>query len=180
MRTKLASLVVLLGTLVGVAGGTALAARQIPHATGADDVILRIEHEKNGWGGEYRDAYDVTAYGDGRIVIVPPSTAAAPPLPGATGLYVSEAGVQRLLRAARAAGLLRATDYGDAGVTDQGTSHIEATTAGRTQRTDVYALLLREGDRGLTRAQRVHRSRLRAFVHDAADPAFYDDTVIMT
>lgn len=117
-------------------------------------------------------------YGDGRIVIVPPSTSTAPPLPEAIVVRVSEDGIQRLLRGARTAGLLRTTDYGEAGVTDQGTSVIDVDAAGRTRTVDVYALLLPEGDRGLSRAQRLHRRALRGFLHDAADPDFYEGTVI--
>lgn len=150
----------------------------IPHPTGPDDVVLHIEHSPNGWGGEYADGSGVTVYGDGRIVIVPPSGAGThdPPLPEATVLRVTEDGIQKVLRAAKRAGLLRGADYGEAGVTDQGTSVFEITTAGEPSTTSVYALLLEEGDRGLTRKQRANRVALRELARGAADPDFYEGT----
>jgi hypothetical protein len=158
---------------------TTIAAKPaIPHPTGPDDVVIHIEHSPNGWGGEYPEGSGVTVYGDGRVVIVPPSGAGGddPPLPEATVLRVTEDDIQKLLRAAKRAGLLRDADYGEAGVTDQGTSVFEVTT-GATHTASVYALLLEEGDRGLTRKQRAHREALRAFAHDAVDPDFYEGTL---
>lgn len=145
----------------------------IPHPTGPDDVVIRIETDRNGWGGEYEDGHDVTVYGDGRVVIVPPSDADGPEVPEATVLQVGEGGVQKILRAARRAGLLKATDYGEAGVTDQGSVTLEVTTSGEPRVTSVYALLLPQGDDGLPHKQQVLRQRLRTFVHRASNPAFY-------
>jgi len=152
----------------------------IPHRSGPDDVVLHIEHSPNGWGGEYPEGSGVTVYGDGRIVIVPPSGAGGgtPPVPEATVLHVTEDGIQKILRAARRAGLLRHVDYGEANVTDQGTSQFVVTTAGAPDTTTVYALLLEEGDRGLTRSQRTHREALRELAHDASDPDFYEGTLV--
>ncbi len=150
----------------------------IPHPTGPDDVVLRIESDRNGWGGEYEDGHDVTVYGDGRVVIVPPSDADGPDVPEATVLQVGEDGVQKILRGARRAGLLKATNYGEAGVTDQGSVTFEVTTAGEPRTTSVYALLLPEGDRGLPHKQQVLRQRLRTFVHHAADPEFYGTVIV--
>lgn len=176
-RTVLIAVALLSTSLLAAPAG-AVVSGAIAHPTGADDVIVRIVHSENGWGGVYSDAFNVTVYGDGRVVIVPPTAASTPPLPEATVLRVTEAGIQRLLRAARAAGLLRTTDYGQAGVTDQGTSRIEVAATGTTHTDDVYALLLPEADRGLTGAQRLHRRRLRTFVHRAADADFYGDTLV--
>lgn len=150
----------------------------IPHPSAPDAVVLHVEHSPNGWGGEYPEGAGVTVYGDGRIVIVPPSGAdsSAPPLPEATVLHVTEEGIQKVLRAAKRAGLLRGADYGEAGVTDQGTSVFEVTTSD-TSTISVYALLLEEGDRGLTRKQRANREALREFAHDAADADFYESSL---
>lgn len=150
----------------------------IPHPTAPDAVVIHIEHSPNGWGGEYPEGAGVTIYGDGRIVIVPPSGAGrnGPPLPEATVLHVTEDGIQRALRAAKRAGLLRDTDYGEAGVTDQGTSVFEITTQGEPRITSVYALLLEEGDRGLTHKQRANREALRQLSHDVTDADFYERT----
>jgi hypothetical protein len=145
----------------------------IPHPTGPDDVVIRIDSDRNGWGGEYDDGHDVTVYGDGRVVIVPPSDRDGPDVPEATVLHVGEDGVQKILRAARRAGLLKATDYGEAGVTDQGSVAFEVTTSGEPRITSVYALLLPQGDDGLPPKQQVLRQRLRTFVHRASNPEFY-------
>jgi hypothetical protein len=159
-----------------------VARRPIPHPTGPGDVVIHIEHSPNGWGAEYAEGSTVTVYGDGRIVIVPPSGPGSdgPPLPEATVLRVTEDGIQKVLRAARRAGLLQSTDFGEPGVTDQGTSVIDVTTTGEPRTTSVYALLLEEGDRGLTRTQRANRAALRDFAGRAADPDFYERTLSTT
>jgi hypothetical protein len=157
--------VVLLAVLAPVAG----ASRPIPHPRGASDVVLRIHHDRNGWGAEYPDGVDVTVYGNGTVVIRRPGASDdAPPEP--ERVHVDEAGLQRLLREARKAGLLRDTDYGEAMVTDQGTSTITIDAGGDRRTVRVYALLLPDGDRGLTRDQREARGALRRFVHFAAQP----------
>ena len=118
----------------------------------------------------------MTVRADGEVVIARPATVVgAENAPEPIVLHVNERGLQRVLRAAEAAGLLAATppDVGEPGVTDQGTTaiHVTAGTADRT--VHAYALLLKEGDSGVTPAQRDARRALRRFVHRVADPAFY-------
>jgi hypothetical protein len=83
--------------------------------------------------------------------------------------------VQRALRAARKAGLLRTKvrDYGDAGVSDQGTTTVEVHAGGVDHTISVYALLLEDGDRGLTARQQRARRALRAFVDKVTRASFY-------
>lgn len=143
-------------------------AERIPHPTGADVVVFRSESSRNGWGGEYPDAVDVTVFGDGRVVFG-----------DGRELRVTERGLQRLLRGARDAGLLDDTDFGEALVTDQGTTVVEVTIDAGTRSVSVYALELREADRGLAPSQRTARRALRAFLH-SLDGAAYRHGVTVT
>jgi hypothetical protein len=160
------------GALASTTIPAAAAAPAIPHPTGASSVVVSIVHEPNGWGADYDDGFDVLVFGDGRVVISPPASGdvLAPTL---REFRVSERGLQRLLRAARRAGLLTKTNFGDAGVTDQGTSEIRVVAAGKARTFLVYALLLEDGDRGLPSRQRDARQALRRFVHNAARRSFY-------
>jgi len=144
------------------------AAAPIPYPTEADAVILRVESSPNGWGAEYPDGANVTVYAD--RVSIDPVNADAPDV-----FEIDEASVQRALRAARKAGLLRTKvrDYGEAGVTDQGTTEVEVHAGGVDHTFSVYALLLEEGDRGLTAQQQRARRALRAFVDKVTHAAFY-------
>ena len=165
MRTKLlTATAVLLASLA--ATGTAWAHCGVPHdhppggkeailhPSERSDVVLRTETSNNFWGGDYKDAAAFTLYGDGRLVHGDGSTR-----------QLTEADVQRLLGDARRVGLLGDTEFGNALVTDQGTTTVEV-HAGSVDRTlDIYALELVEGDRGLPRDQRHARRALRAFLH---------------
>jgi hypothetical protein len=126
----------------------------IVHPTGAQDVVLRTETGQSFWGGSYTDAAAFTLYGDGRLVDGD----------GATR-QVSEAEVQRFLARAQRVGLLGDTQFGNALVTDQGTTTIEVHAGGVDRSLDIYALELVEGDHGLPRDQRRARRALRAFLH---------------
>jgi len=164
-----ASFGVIAGALVLTMGAsTAGAAAPIPYPTDPDAVILRVESSPNGWGGEYPDGSNVTLYAD--RVSIDPVEADAPDV-----FEIDEATVQRALRAARKAGLLRTKvrDYGEAGVTDQGTTVVEVHAGGVDRTFSVYALLLEEGDRGLTAQQQRARRALRAFIDKVTHAAFY-------
>jgi hypothetical protein len=126
----------------------------IEHPTGEDDVVFTTRTERNGWGGEYPDAVDVTIYGDGRVVTS-----------DGTGTRWSERRLQRLLREARRIGLLGDAEYGEAMVTDQGTTTVEIHAGGIDRALAIYALELPDGDRGLPNEQREARRDLRALLH---------------
>lgn len=126
----------------------------IEHPTGASDVVFTTRTERNGWGGEYPDAVDVTIYGDGRVVTS-----------DGTGTCWSERRLQRLLREARRIGLLGDAEYGEAMVTDQGTTTVEIHAGGIDRALAIYALELPDGDRGLPNEQREARRDLRALLH---------------
>jgi hypothetical protein len=141
---------------------------RITHPTGADVVIFHTESSRNMWGGVYRDATDVTVSGDGRVVYGDGSE-----------VLVTERGLQRLLRGARAAHLLDDTDFGQAGVTDQGTTVVDVNAGGDTHTAGVYALELRESDHGIPRAQVSARRHLRRFLHSVGDPSYWSGTLII-
>jgi len=149
-----------------VAAGGATRAR-IAHPTGADVVMFRTESSPNMWGGDYRDATNLMVFGDGRVVYGDGSE-----------VRVTERGLQRLLRDARAAGLLNNTDFGQAGVTDQGTTSVVVNAGGAAHAADIYALELPEGERGLPQPQKAARRHLRRFLHSVGDPSYWSGTLI--
>jgi hypothetical protein len=119
------------------------------------------------WGGDYRDATNATVFGDGRVAYGDGSE-----------VRVTERGIQRLLRDARAAGLLTDTDFGQAGVTDQGTTRVVVNAGGATHTTDIYALELPDGDRGLRQPQKAARRHLRRFLHSVGDPSYWGGALV--
>jgi hypothetical protein len=154
---------------VSTAGATGAGrSRRIPHPTSADVVVFHTESSRNGWGGEYPHATEVTVFGDGRVVYGDGSE-----------LRVTERGLQRLLRDARAAGLLDDTDFGQAGVTDQGTTTVEINAGGGAHTVAVYALELPEGDTGLPKAQRTARRELRRFLHALGKESYWNGAVFI-
>jgi len=172
--TRAAAVTLAGATLLMLVSPAAGAAAPIPHPTEPDAVILHVETSPNGFGGEYDDGGSVTIFPD-RVEFEPTQAGGAGADTAPVVFQLDEASVQRALRAARRAGLLRGKqrDYGDAGVTDQGTTVVEI-HAGSVDRTiSVYALLLPEGDRGLAPGQQRARKALRAFVHKVTTAAFY-------
>ena len=83
---------------------------------------------------------------------------------------LDEATVQKVLRAARRAGLLREKkrDYGQSGITDQGTTAVEVHAATVDRAVSVYALLVPAGDRGLTPSQQRAPIRVGAEISGSA------------
>jgi hypothetical protein len=126
----------------------------IEHPTGESDIVFTTRTERNGWGGEYPDAVDVTIYGDGRV-----------DTRDGESTQWSERRLQRFLREARRNGLLGDARYGDAMVTDQGTTTVEIHAGGIDRALAIYALELRESDRGLPTRERQARQALRALLH---------------
>jgi len=161
--------------LAGAAGAVGVAHRAIPHATVAGSVVLRLSTTNNYWGGSYDDGDTITVAGDGLVTIVPPrsSVRRAPHTPEL--VQADERALQKVLRRERHIGLLgaKALGTGESYVTDQGTTTIEVHAAGVDRSIDVYALLLSDGDHGLTPGQRHIRRALRAFIHDLTRTDYY-------
>lgn len=158
--------------LAGAADAVGVARPPIPHPTLAGSMVLRVSTTNNFWGGTYDDGDTITVAGDGLVTIVPPRSN-APHTPEL--VQADERALQKVLRRARHIGLLgsKPLDIGEAYVTDQGTTTIEVHAAGVTRSIDVYALLLSDGDHGLTPKQRHARRALRAFIHDLTRAAYY-------
>ncbi len=162
-------------------GGGASAARSpngIDHPTGADEIVVQVA---TGGGfvpftSRLAEVPELTIYGDGRIVMVGPTTLEFPgaALPNLQEGRLTEDEVQELLRAAERAGLLdpEPPDYGEPLVTDLPTTVVTVGAGGDEHRVAVYALDYPD-DTGLSREQRDARRRLRDFVRgidaDAVD-----------
>jgi len=113
----------------------------------------------------------VSVFGDGRVVVVGPTTLEfpGPALPNLQEFRVTGDGLGKIIDAGRDAGLLDdpPPDYGDPGITDQPTTTVTVRVDGRSRTVDVYALNFSDG---VTAAQRENRKRLTNFIELAGDP----------
>ena len=132
----------------------------------SDDVVVRIDIGRNGWGGENGSfAYEkLVVHTDGRIVV------------DNVEHRVQPDEVAGILDAADTAGLTgSALDYGDPGITDQGTVVVQVTTDdGTVHRIAVYALGMEDVDSqrlGLTHDQLQARHQLSQFIELVANTA---------
>ena len=158
---------------LGLPGATPRPA-PIAHPTGPDALVLRIDVT----GGWLPPLFSVTwppklsVYGDGAVIQLGPQMTIYPPpaLPNVLRSQITEAGLQRLLREADAAGLLAGdADYPLPGVSDAPTTVFTVNAGNRTSRVTVYALGSDEGAdlSPLTPEQRVARQRLASFYETA-------------
>jgi hypothetical protein len=111
-------------------------------------------------------------YGDGRVIVTGPIAEIYPPaaLPNLQTTVVSEETVQRMLSAAKDAGLFNPTfDYGQPGITDVGTTSILVNANGRSFETHVYALGYESEAGGLTDKQQQARAALQDLSSHLAD-----------
>ncbi len=129
----------------GTPGGTVPGAGAIQHPAGPSDLVLRVSTD----GGLVAPGVILThipefsLYGDGRVITVGPQIAIypGPALPNLLLQRVSQAGVQRILEAARTAGLLGADRQIDfPGIMDAPTTTLTVVAGGSTHVTRVYAL----------------------------------------
>jgi hypothetical protein len=138
---------------------------QIPHPTGPNELVLRVETG----GGFVPVEYSLTAlpeisiYGDGRVIVTGPVIAIypGPALPNLQTAVVSEQTLQAILDAAKEAGLFQnGVDYGRPNITDVGTTKFTINADNATFITDVYALGMEEGTSGLSMEQQQRRAAL--------------------
>lgn len=134
---------------------------RIDHPTGATDLVLRVDTG----GGLVPPGWDLThlpgfsLFGDGRLITPGPMIEIypGPALPNLQQTRVSEAGIQRILEAARAAGLLGPDAHYDwPGIVDAGTTTFTVVAGGARHVVSAYALF--EGPEGSDA-----RAALRAF-----------------
>ena len=149
-----------------------------------DEVVVRVV-TSGGFTAESREAAHlpkVSVFGDGRVVVVGPTTLEfpGPALPNLQEFRVTDGGLTRILRAARDAGLLddAVPDYGDPGVTDQATTTVTVRTDGRTREVEVYALSFKGRVSGVTPEQSENRDRLERFIELTGDAGAFGDDVV--
>jgi hypothetical protein len=154
--------------MVAACAGTSSSGRGDPHTA-----VVRVV-TKGGFAANAArrgEVPQVSVFGDGRVIIVGPTTLEfpGPALPNLQEFRVTGDGLGKIIDEAREAGLLDdpAPDYGDPGITDQPTTTVTVRLDGRTRTVDVYALNFRDG---VTTAQRENRKRLRDFIELAGDP----------
>jgi hypothetical protein len=173
-KSHMKRLLVLTALSVSLVAGAAAPAWAflIPHPEG-DAVILRISVGPNYWAESYGPA-TLVLRGNGRLVINENGLDGSEP--EVHRLRLTEQGVQIVLRGARDAHLFDgSTDYGEAQVTDQGTTSVRLNAAGEHTKFAVYALDLPAGDDGIDPELLSERRALRSFVEDVMRPSFYED-----
>ena len=115
----------------------------------------------------------LSVYGDGRAISQGPILAIypGPALPNLQVATISPAGMQRLLAAAREAGLLeRGLDYGQPAVADGPTTTFTVAAEGEVFETSIYYLSPENAsDRVLTKDQVALRARVESFQSMVSD-----------
>jgi hypothetical protein len=163
-------------------GGFTQRRGRIPHPTGAGDLVLRAD-EAGGFlppGSQLDKAVPhVSVYGDGRVIVRGPATeqVPGPAMPNVQEFRVDQDGVQRILAAARDAGVLddHPPNYGRPEVTDLDTTTVVVDAAGKRHEVSAYGLGFREG---LTGSERDNRKRLEQLVSLASDQSALHSFVV--
>ena len=138
----------------------------ISHSMGKADLVLRMT-VAGGLAAPEVSLYPIpffSIYGDGRVIVTGPVDEIYPPaaLPNLQTTVVSEAVVERILEAARSAGLFDPSfDYGQPGITDVGTTSFAVNAEGQSFQTHVYALGYEQNASDLTPGQMQARTKLR-------------------
>jgi hypothetical protein len=140
----------------------------ILHPTGAADLVLRYA-EVGGFAGPRADLGrypTIAVYGDGSVITQGPVAAIfpGPALPNLIVTKLTEAGLQKLLGAAAAAGLLGPdAQYDAVGIADATTADFTVVAAGSKHHISAYALGFSDATREGGAANAAARTRLRAF-----------------
>ncbi len=137
----------------------------IAHPTGKTGLLMQIT-VGGGFATPEISLYSIpqfSLYGDGRVIVPGPTIEIYPPaaLPNLQTTVVSEDVTQRILEAAKKAGLFDPTfDYGRPEITDVGTTAFVVNAEGQSFQTHVYALGYESGAGGLTPEQQQARAAL--------------------
>jgi hypothetical protein len=151
LRTAAVALVAFMTVACSAAGGPvgSQAASDLPgivHPTGANELVLRLRHV----GGfvpasfHFSQTPVVAVYGDGTVIVPGPVPAIypGPALPNLQKATISEAGLQKLLEAARDAGLLGPDAHYDlGGIMDASTAEFTVNAGGAVHTVSAYALM---------------------------------------
>jgi hypothetical protein len=140
----------------------------ILHPAGAGDLVIRYA-EVGGFAGPRADLGrypTVAVYGDGSVITQGPVPAIfpGPALPNLIVTKLTEAGLQKLLAAAAAAGLLGPdAQYDATGIADATTADFTVVAAGSKHHISAYALGFSDATMEGGAANAAARTRLRAF-----------------
>jgi len=130
---------------VGGSGGSGATGSAIPHPTGADELVLRVEYQ----GGFVPYEFTLSSmpvwslYGDGTLITQGPQIEIypQPALPSLVRTHITEDGVQAILEAAKDAGLMDGdANYGDQCIADAATTVFTTNANGSTSVVSAYAL----------------------------------------
>lgn len=151
-RLLATALVVLAAAACSTTGGgasNAPSASDLPgidHPTGAKDLVIRLRHV----GGfappsfHFTQAPVVAVYGDGTVIVPGPVPAIypGPAMPNLQQATITPAGLQKLLEAAREAGLLGPDAHYDlGGIMDASTAEFTVNAGGAVHTVSAYALM---------------------------------------
>lgn len=161
----------------GTTGTTGAGSDSIDYPSGADDLVFRVE-----LGGGlvpietiFTNLPMLSVYGDGRVITQGPIAAIypGPALPNLQVAKLSPAGMQRLLAAARDAGLFETgVDYGQPAVADGSTTTITIAANGKVFETSIYFLAAENASDGaFSDAQVKRRMRVVDFQAKLGDLA---------
>jgi hypothetical protein len=173
MKTLLAILVAFVAAACGQLGAPT-ASPAITYPMGPNDLVLRVSSS----GGlvpanvHLTQLPTLSLYGDGRLITMGAQVAIfpGPAMPPLQLTQVTPTGMQRILRAAQAAGLLgpdRHYDY--PGIADAGTTEFTLAANGQTHKVSAYALFEGGDLTQLPPADRQARQLLLEFQEDLSD-----------
>jgi hypothetical protein len=178
MRTNAAALVCLLVTgACATAGGGASPTpdpNRISYDSGAADLVVRVSTA----GGfvpqhfHFTHVPEISLYGDGRLVTQGAQIAIfpGPAMPPLIETRTNDAGIQRILRAAKAAGLFGPDQHYPArGVADAPTTTFTVAAGGGIHRVSAEALGIDAAAPGMPETERQARKLLTAFREDMGD-----------
>jgi len=155
------------------AAPSSTAGRPISHPAGSKDLVFRLDID----GGLVAPGTNlghlpiISVYGDGTVVTPGPQLMIYPPpaRPSLAARHLSEAGLQRLLAAAEAAGLLgKDADLPANGIADAQTASFTVVANGGVHHVTAYALIESQNTDGLDPATIVARAELLAFTQQLA------------
>lgn len=154
-------------------GGNGVGTRSIP--TGAGEVVFRVDTRGGFTSLDYQLGIvpQVTVYGDGRVIVLGPTTEQYPPhaLPNLRTGTLDHAAVEHLARRATELGLLARHDYGRPTITDNPTTTVTINVDGAHAHA-AYALDNGAANApGLSASEREARTSLTTFVHELSSAA---------
>lgn len=163
------------GFLLLFAACSTSGAETIDHPTESADVLLRISTEGGFIPVEYSLTHipEFTLFGDGTVIVTGPMIEIypQPALPNLQTTSLSEEAVQKVLAAAKEAGLMANNkDYGQPTVADAATTTIVVNAEGQSYTSRIYALgFEQDAGQSLTTDQKKDRAAVSDFIARSFD-----------